>query len=119
MNLIEQLGGYERAKNIRLGNEEDWMFYSIKKDWYSDIKHDDSFIFIDGLKYELIDHRRANNIFEVGDKVLHPMFSGIFTVDTIQSYSVLATLITGYHASLVISLITHATDEEIKAGRRL
>ena len=94
MNLIEKLGGYEKAKKTLQGVGHE---------------HDAA----------LLEYRRANNIYEVGDKVLHPMFSSVFTIDVIQSYSVLATSMTGYHTSLAISLITHATDAEIKVGHRI
>lgn len=51
MNLIEQLGGYEMAKNIQ-GSIE---MRGLPVDEHLD-KH-------------LLEYRRANNIFEVGDLV--------------------------------------------------
>lgn len=108
MNLIEQLGGYERAKNIRLGNEEDWMFYSLKKDWYSDIKHDESFIFIDDLKCHLIQYRREHNIFEKGDKIIF-----LAPCNSVINYDSCLEMFTSH------GLIRHATPAEIAAGKRL
>ena len=123
MNLIEKLGGYEKAKNIRLGNEEDWMFYSIKKDWYSDIKHDDSFIFIDEIKYKLCEHRREHSIFEVGDKIVSKESNG-------EDWELMICEINFFHKKMITTTslcgnivnhynFRHATDEEIKAGHRI
>lgn len=126
MNLIEQLGGYEKAKNIRLGNEEDWMFYSTRKEWYSDIKHDESFIFIDDLKYQLAQHRRENNIFEDYDKVVAKFDcepSYLYIVKNISDKGYSYGNDWGWRGVIsnsgVDSCFRHATDAEIKAGRRL
>lgn len=115
MNLIEQLGGYEKAKNIRLGNEEDWMFYSTRKEWYSDIKHDESFIFIDDLKYQLAQYRRENNIFEVGDYIVDTVSNQFFRIIEIDGCDLLIE-----QMFWVNSLYQrHATPAEIQAGKRL
>lgn len=110
--VIEQLGGYEKAKNIRLGNEEDWMFYSIKKDWYSDIKHDESFIFIDELKYQLLQYRREHNIFEVGDLIV--LCYTNYRNDVFE----LTRIFQETYDEKGIAY-RHATDAEIQAGHKL
>ena len=98
-NLIEQLGGYEKAKeclNTRTAR------LSV----------------INELRAALLEYRRQHNIYEIGDKVSHTIFSSIFTINDVQSYSVLATTNTGYHTSLNIVLIRHCTDKEIAQGYR-
>ena len=51
MNLIEQLGGYERAKIIQGSREMGGLPYDLD------------------LEDALLQYRRQHNIFEVGDKV--------------------------------------------------
>lgn len=90
MNLIEQLGGYENAKE-RLKRE------NVLTD--SDYNY--------GQK-KLLEHRRQHNIFEIGDLYVftekYSKQSVIHKVDSLNSGK---------------GCIRHATDEEIKAGRRL
>ena len=96
-NLIEQLGGYDVVKQM-------WIDGGSLKDTQ--------------LAFELLEYRRQHNIYEIGDKVSHTIFSSIFTINDVQSYSVLATTNTGYHTSLNIVLIRHCTDKEIAQGYR-
>ena len=105
MNLIEKLGGYDRASKI--ANCKSGVVHPTKP-----------------LLDALLEYRRANNIFEVGDKVvfIHPFELGdLFTVHSICER------FTGvkrnndeciYYAEIVWGL-RHATDEEIKAGHRI
>lgn len=88
MNLIEQLGGYEKAK-IRLGSCD------ITLSYYQE------------LDRQLLEYRRANNIFEEGDWVVIPSRgNGLFQVSRLLCRSDTQEMI-------------HATDDEIKAGKRL
>lgn len=93
MNLIEQLGGYEKAKA---------EFEALKKhpELYSG-----EFAKNDAL---LLEHRRAHNIFENRDKII---------------FAVLGNAVMHYDDCLGMflsqGLIRHATPEEIQAGRRL
>ena len=96
-NLIEQLDGYDVVKQM-------WIDGGSLKDTQ--------------LAFELLEYRRQHNIYEIGDKVSHTIFSSIFTINDVQSYSVLATTNTGYHTSLNIVLIRHCTDKEIAQGYR-
>ena len=57
MNLIEQLGGYEKAKGYL--KKYPFKIYSCK-DTIDKISLSDA----------LLEHRRANNIFEVGDWIV-------------------------------------------------
>ena len=89
MNLIEHLGGYEKASK------------AVKK---IDIRSDR----YKRLKAALLEHRRQHNIFEVGDLYVftekYSKQSVIHKVDSLNSGK---------------GCIRHATPEEIKAGRRL
>lgn len=94
MNLIEQLGGYEKAKVILQGVGHE---------------HDDL----------LLVYRRENNIFEVGDKVV---FTDDFMHDEIMTTSNVndAEIYMDDDSKRAISvMVRHATPEEIQAGRRL
>ena len=102
MNLIEQLGGYGCAKAeanapVKLLN----------------------FLNYDELNKQLLEYRRQHNIFEVGDLITHPIFWGLFEVIGVMKHHVLGVTPTGYETKLAIQLTRHATDAEIKAGKRL
>ena len=119
MNLIEQLGGYEKAKERldllqRAAKIQFGGMLSITLDK------------IDELNLELIQYRRQHNIFEVGDKVVYRALphERLFSVrfvgdDEIVVYELWdemgAKTFTEKHP---YSDIDHATDEEIKAGKR-
>lgn len=103
MDLIEQLGGYEESKKF-----------------LSEIFNNKSPRKI--LNRELLEYRRQHNIFEVGDKVVLISNSD----DDIFEYTEYSKNLDLHffesknnygHASL--SNIRHATDAEIKAGKRL
>ena len=114
MSLIEQLGGYEKAKEWyaketkRLGAKGLWSWKFSE------------------LQNEMLEYRRENNIFENGDKVVHIYDcenSMIFTVKDISNngysfgndwgwFVVLSNMGVGY-------TFKHATPQEIEAGRRL
>ena len=89
MNLIEQLGGYEKVSK------------AVKK---IDIRSDR----YKKLKAALLEYRRQHNIFEIGDLYVftekYSKQSVIHKVDSLNSGK---------------GCIRHATPEEIKAGRRL
>ena len=109
MNLIERLGGYENAKER--GKRE-----NVLDD------HDFNYI-----QKALLQHRRQHNIFEVGDSVL-PISNYSdqvhFLADWyIENLDFRYTTNSGSWGIIVKSLMDgawrHATDEEIKAGKRL
>lgn len=101
--MIEQLGGYERAKSIA--------------DCKSGIVHPTQ-----QLLDALLEHRRENNIYEVGDKV-------VSTLDGDEDWKNAVCEILAFHKKMAITTgfscaihhydYRHATDEEIAAGRRL
>ena len=106
MNLIEQLGGYEYL------NE----FYKRA------VAHGFT---LTEIKEELLQYRRQHNIFEVGDKVVFTdiLNSCVVTFESTETDPMQIVWLTypdgtaGYVFHL--NKIKHATDEEIKAGKRL
>ena len=109
MNLIEQLGGYEAAKEY-LANLEKIPMHEQTEDtlyWLPDM---------------LLQYRRQHNIFEVGDKI-------VSTLDGSEDWKNAICEILAFHKKMAITTgfscaihhydYRHATDEEIKAGRRL
>ncbi len=100
MNLIEHLGGYEAAK---------------KK--YSERPH--AFVWGDIGKALLL-YRRQHNIFEEGDKIVFVddfMHGELMTVAWTRKGEVWMDV--GAKRCTDLSMIRHATPEEIKAGHRL
>ncbi len=137
MNLIEELGGYEKAKGVA---EDDFFkgFTHVSLDGKRGINDDFSFIphlkealkemvRISDIKESLLEYRRANNIFEVGDKVVYldePILRCVTEVKTIKCVggkSVWAYSGDRYDfaTEVYFNQFRHATDEEIKAGHRL
>ena len=113
MNLIEQLGGYEKAKDHR-----DYLI-----DFGNEFNRPNKYE-VNKINNALLEHRRQHNIFEVGDKVVFRECSGIGGAsDAIDLMTVKS--IDAFGVRMINSLcpwaiqIRHATDEEIKAGRRL
>ena len=100
MNLIEQLGGYE----------------FVKKMW-----QDGGSLQGTQLAFELLEYRRQHNIFEIDDYIIH---DGELKVFAMWSSAVEGCAYIGYAYAENGEMahkdeFRHATDEEIKAGRRL
>lgn len=91
-NLIDRLGGYEAAK---LEGEE-WGF--------------DQF-----LLRKLLEYRREHNIFEEGDYYVY-LHDWDCDLDIVCKFNVSEW---SDHLWNITNMVRHATDEEIKAGRRL
>lgn len=117
MNLIEQLGGYDEAKN---------EFESMRK--YPELYAGE----FDKNDAMLLQYRRDNNIFEVGDKVVvrKDVSIGIINFNYMRIHTVSETMSKHgvdfvcldsflYRSFVVLDAISHATPEEIKAGKRL
>lgn len=112
MNLIEQLGGYAAAKSfLDESNGAAWngVFYMPK------------------LKQNLIEYRRQHNIFEVGDAVIRKwngrLYYLIVDIDNDGQEFLIhhdkGAKFKDCRISDNICNFKHATDEEIKAGKRL
>ena len=101
MNLIEQLGGYEAAKNQA---------------------KDKSIGFVVDINNELLEYRRQHNIFEVGDKVVSRCADKeirIFTYQETIGRNILVKCKKGKGYCYPKKWFSHANDAEIKAGKRL
>ena len=121
MNLIEQLGGYEAAKGLFNLYE-----YSISFKYYKVFKGDFESagyidVFIPDLQKDLLEHRRQHNIFETDDYIIH---DGELKVFAMWSSAVEGCAYIGYAYAEDGEMahkdeFRHATDEEIKADKRL
>ncbi|QGM27351.1 hypothetical protein [Acinetobacter towneri] len=109
MNLIEQLGGYERAKY------EFEMIKEMKPIYPDEIETNDRL---------LLEYRRQHNIFEKGDWVVN-IKTGAFGdfikyADTNKGHKHCFVDIGLCDVTLFcVKNTRHATDAEIKAGKRL
>ncbi|MEK5750854.1 hypothetical protein V3519_02245 [Acinetobacter variabilis] len=105
MNLIEQLGGYERAKH------EFEMIKEMKPIYPGEIETNDRL---------LLEYRRQNNIFEVGDKVVgSKLFDDRIFEFQYYLLELSMAVISKDGAAIGLNQLRHATPEEIKAGKRL
>ena len=104
MELIKQLGGYEKAKSYVVDANACGAFDDENK-----------------IKSALLEYRRANNIFEVGDRVVK-------TNSKIKHAHIRVVISTSPSGGAVLDYqgflykhpcIRHATDAEIAAGHRL
>ena len=135
MNLIEQLGGYEQAKEIAFDplhpqmthvsidgchwvNEEFAHIPEINEQMKGMVK-------IGEIRHALLEYRRANNIYEAGDKVVRTHSRSkpkIWAVEGVSNVF-LKHYVCDADGELLEHFseyeIRHATDEEIEAGKRL
>lgn len=113
MNLIEKLGGYDSLKK-----EYEETLPMIQKGYESKS--------MEVIRLLLLEHRRENNIFEDGDKIVHIYDcenSMLFTVKDITEKGYSFGNDWGWKGVVSDMGVGHtfrlATDEEIKAGHRL
>lgn len=102
MNLIEKIGGYEAAKVEFNNTSSDQYGYKFS------------------LQMALLKYRRQHNIFEEGDKIVFVddfMHGELMTVAWTRKGEVW--MDGGAKRCTDLSMIRHATPEEIKAGHRL
>lgn len=108
MNLIEQLGGYEKAKReLQLKEQNSVLQCCIT-------------VTAEMIRDELLEYRRQHNIFEESDKIVFVddfMHGELMTVAWARKGEVW--MDEGAKRCTDLSMIRHATDEEIKAGKRL
>ena len=112
MNLIEQLGGYERAKD---------GLHRLKLEKKDLLTCGDLVVVESEIDAALIEYRRQHNIFETDDYIIH---DGELKVFAMWSSAVEGCAYIGYAYAENGEMahkdeFRHATDEEIKAGRRL
>ena len=101
MNLIEQLGGYEKAKQKYSERPFDLAWADIGQ--------------------ALLEYRREHNIFEVGDSLVNYADDAIYTALSIDQNNRMHGKSGDKNVWTYFGRfgLRHATDEEIKAGRRL
>ena len=109
MNLIEQLGGYERAKAFL--NAASYTMDELIMMQRSGVRPQH-------VEKALLEYRRQHNIFEVEDKVV---YVDDFMTDSVSVVSEVndRVWLNDNKAVCIKEIIKHATDEEIKAGKRL
>ena len=112
MNLIEQLGGYERAKD---------GLHRLKLENKDLLTCGDLVVVESEIDAALIEYRRQHNIFETDDYIIH---DGELKVFAMWSSAVEGCAYIGYAYAENGEMahkdeFRHATDEEIKAGKRL
>ena len=118
MNIIERLGGYEETKKILYGYKNfGWKTQAVEM-------HFGFGFTIKDLDVALLEHRRQHNIYEVDDYVVCGVTDRIGLIDCfIGDYFCMVKIpndVGGFtFIKNHIEAIKHATDEEIKAGRRL
>lgn len=108
MNIIEELGGYEKAKQILISCE-----FHGRKDLRVPVAGGFIHIVVDFLEKDLLDYRKEHNIFDVGDKVVcisDPISPDEFEILTVEQEHI---------GKWYMRYWKHATDLEIQAGRRL
>ena len=114
MNLIEQLGGYQRAKD---------GLHRLKLEKKDLLACGDLVVVESEIDAALLEYRRQHNIFEVGDKVvvLTNALGNKYTwiVESIDGIMVEISQVGQPNEWVHYSEIAHTTPEEIKAGHRL
>ena len=109
MSLIEQLGGYEKAKAFL--NATSFTIDEL-------IMMQRSGLRTQHVEKALLEYRRQHNIFEVGDYVFHTVCKNpLLEVVTWTDGKRIRTDLAGRSAPT--ETFVHATDAEIKAGKRL
>ena len=104
MNLIEQLGGYERAKD---------GLHRLKLEKKDLLTCGDLVVVESEIDAALIEYRRQHNIFEAGDKVVvkaHPFWPEDYVIHTVEQEHI---------GKWYMSAWRHAEPEELEAGKRL
>ena len=116
MNLIEQLGGYEKAKNHK-------NYLASYGSEFAGVSQKE----INELNTTLLQYRRQHNIFEVGDAVIRKwngrLYYLIVDIDNDGQEFLIhhdkGAKFKDCRISDNICNFKHATDAEIKAGKRL
>ena len=113
MNLIEQLGGYERAKD---------GLHRLKLEKKDLLTCGDLVVVESEIDAALLEYRRQHNIFEVGDLVVSRCADKeirIFTYQETIGRNILVKCKKGKGYCYPKKWFSHANDAEIKAGKRL
>lgn len=114
MSLIEKLGGYANSKGVLEAYKKNgWSISDVCKGFHQ-------YFTIEDLEKATLQYRRANNIFEVGDfivKAARLKDGDLYRIGEIaESKNYIKT---GCGIFIDTPMFRHATNEEIKAGRRI
>ena len=116
-NLIEKVGGIEKAREIVNGAPKGFDAYSFKEkkyvrsDWFL------GEVSLNDLRTAITEHDSRE--FKVGDLVVHPKFDNKKIYEIIEIKGDLFTVFYDRNSHSFRSDLRHATPEEIKAGHRL
>lgn len=118
MSRIEQMGGYELAKQVFDSVPKDGNSYTVTRD-------DTGASFHSGEIFKaLLEYRRANSIFEVGDKVvskyenLNLFGDVVLEIEYFRKLSSVVWVCFTNENYYLVDALRHATDEEIATGYR-
>lgn len=109
MNLIEQLGGYEKAKReLQLKEQNSVLQCCIT-------------VTAEMIRDALLEYRRQHNIFEVGDYFVNYADDAVYTALSIDQNNRMHGKSGDKNVWTYFGRfgLRHATDAEIKAGKRL
>ena len=122
MELIKELGGYEKAKS-----ERDKINHSLNNGDFLGGGSPREYLYerLSFIEIDLLEHRREHNIFEVGDRVVllgDGTWGHLFEVEKMsprgRKPTKLKTDVFGnFHVGY--NVVRHATDVEIATGHRL
>ena len=122
MNLIKHLG-YEEVKNVLNRKRYDDISYSFSSDsFYKCLATEHGAIELAELEEELLEYRRENNLFEVGDIVTrrNGIARELHKIELIEEYDIKIFSQDMSHSYWAFKgLFRNATDEELKVGYRL
>lgn len=109
MNLIEQLGGYEKAKRELELKEQNSILQCCAS------------VTDDMIRSAMLDYRRQHNIFEVGDYFVNYADDAVYTALSIDQNNRMHGKSGDKNVWTYFGRfgLRHATDAEIKAGKRL
>lgn len=110
MNLIEQLGGYEKALDLFRGCPWDSGTVDVPNPRSKGMLRLD----LSDLSYELLEYRRQHNIFEGGDYYVY-LYGWDSDLDIVCKFNPSEW---GDHLWNIKNMIRHATDAETKARKR-
>ena len=110
MNLIEQLGGYEKALDLFRGCPWDSGTVDVPNPRSKGMLRLD----LNDLGYELLEYRRQRNIYVVGDYYVY-LYEWDSDLDIVCKYNPSEW---SDHLWNIENMIRHATDKEIKQGYR-
>lgn len=117
MNLIEQLGGYAAAKaKCDRANKEGYLLLSVP------VQNGFGDIYVYKVEAALLEYRRANNIFEVGDFIVSTLEPDTWwksEVMRIMHIHKNMLICESKHGDVHQYNVRHASDAEIEAGKRL